>query len=170
MHKESIWVRFHFKQHDKVRIHQNKRPLLLNIYNSCLDLGYFPNKWKIASVIILPKPNKPNYDSPNCYRPISLLPRFAKILEKFIHTKTSAHLISSPKYNKNQFGFTKGLSTISALDAIIDSALSHKYNNQLAAIIAVDIQGSFDNAFWPAINKSLDYLDIPSQLIHVNMS
>jgi hypothetical protein len=39
--------------------------------------------WKFSTNILMPKPNKPP-DSVTTFRPISLLPFFAKILEKLL--------------------------------------------------------------------------------------
>jgi len=51
--------------------------LLTHIYNSMLRLTYFPILWKFSVIVMIPKPNKPP-DSPESYRPISLLPLFSK--------------------------------------------------------------------------------------------
>ncbi|KAG5674277.1 hypothetical protein PVAND_004257 [Polypedilum vanderplanki] len=56
---------------------------LVNIVNACLQLNYFPNKWKFAKVIPIPKPGKVK-SNPTSYRPISLLSSLSIILEKVI--------------------------------------------------------------------------------------
>jgi len=47
-----------------------------------ISLGYHP--WKDILVIIVPKPNKPNYSLPKAYRAISLLECCGKLLEKIV--------------------------------------------------------------------------------------
>jgi hypothetical protein len=47
--------------------------LLLNIYNKCLELFYFPNQWKSSVIKVIKKAGKDDYRLPNSYRPISLL-------------------------------------------------------------------------------------------------
>jgi len=54
---------------------------LTHILNSILRLFYFRIQSKISLVILIPKPGKPA-DTPSLYRPISLLPFFAKLCEK----------------------------------------------------------------------------------------
>jgi hypothetical protein len=54
---------------------------LTDILNSILRLLYFPVQWKTSVIILITKPNKPP-DIPTLYRPISLLPLFAKLSEK----------------------------------------------------------------------------------------
>ncbi|GBP78228.1 Probable RNA-directed DNA polymerase from transposon BS [Eumeta japonica] len=42
------------------------------ICNACLRLAIFPGQWKIAQVVMIPKPGKPLHEA-SSYRPISLL-------------------------------------------------------------------------------------------------
>ena len=51
------------------------------IYKACLQITYF--SWKIAKIISIPKPGKPETNITS-YRPISLLDTFGKILEIII--------------------------------------------------------------------------------------
>jgi hypothetical protein len=44
-------------------------------------MGYIPNIWKRANIILLLKPKK-NKHHPSSYRPISLLSCLGKLLEK----------------------------------------------------------------------------------------
>jgi hypothetical protein len=44
--------------------------------------GYFLAQWKVAQIILILKPGKPN--ELTSYRPISLLPIVSKIFEKFL--------------------------------------------------------------------------------------
>lgn len=53
------------------------------IYNAILWLSYFPVQWKIAQIILILKPGK-EVEEVTSYRPISLLPVLAKVLEKLI--------------------------------------------------------------------------------------
>ncbi|KAL4131520.1 hypothetical protein QTP88_008815 [Uroleucon formosanum] len=62
---------------------------LTHIYNSMLRLSYFPSTWKHSVIIMISKPNKSKHLT-SSYRPISLLPTFAKLFEKLI-----LHRISS---------------------------------------------------------------------------
>ena len=55
--------------------------LLRNIFQACLDLGIHPKRWKEATVVMLRKPDKPDYTDPKAYRPISLLNTLGKALE-----------------------------------------------------------------------------------------
>ena len=54
--------------------------ILTILYNASLDLGYFPNGWKISLISMILKPNKPG-SAPTSYMPISLLPILGKLFE-----------------------------------------------------------------------------------------
>ncbi len=56
---------------------------LEKIFNAIIDVGYIPNAWKNANIILLLKPNK-DKKHPSSYRPISLLSCIGKVLEKII--------------------------------------------------------------------------------------
>ncbi len=53
--------------------------LLMHIFRACFKLSYFPEVWKCAKVIPIPKPKKDLTLASN-YRPISLLNSLSKIL------------------------------------------------------------------------------------------
>ena len=41
------------------------------LYNSCLDSGIFPKRWKTAKMIPIVKPGKESSDEPSKFRPIN---------------------------------------------------------------------------------------------------
>ena len=55
---------------------------ILDIYNAALCLGHHP--WTTAKVVIIPKPNKPDYSEAKAYCPVSLLECYGKVLEKIV--------------------------------------------------------------------------------------
>ena len=57
-----------------------------------LERCKIPKIWRKATVIALPKPNKPK-DDPKSYRPISLLCIPFKLLERMIHRRINPTLI-----------------------------------------------------------------------------
>ena len=89
----------------------------MNIINSCLRHGYFPEKFKEAKVIPIKKPNKPS-NTPSSYRPISLLSSFSKILENVIKNKITNHLDENNILPPQQFGFRREHNTMHPLFSI----------------------------------------------------
>lgn len=74
--------------------------LCLSLANRCLQMGYFPVKWKQATVVVLRKPGKERYDVLKAYRPIGLLPVMGKVLEKMIVTRLKWHIV--PRLSSRQ--------------------------------------------------------------------
>jgi len=64
---------------------------MTTLFNSLLRLGYFPYKWKGATIILINKPGK-DKSNPDSYRPISLLSSISKLFEKIIHTRLLFYL------------------------------------------------------------------------------
>ena len=54
------------------------KPLLFKIPNVCFLLSFFPITWKLSKVVVIGKPNKPDYSTLNSFRPISLVSNLAK--------------------------------------------------------------------------------------------
>ena len=57
---------------------------IVNIADSCINLGYWPEYFKTSSTIIISKPNKPSYDKPNAFHSIVLLNTLGKLIEKVV--------------------------------------------------------------------------------------
>jgi hypothetical protein len=55
---------------------------ILCIFQSCLNLKHHP--WHSSKVIVILKPNKPDYGIAKAYRPISLMECLGKVLEQVI--------------------------------------------------------------------------------------
>jgi hypothetical protein len=86
--------------------HLPRRPLvhLTHLFNHCLRLSHFPNLWKEAEVITLPKTSKdPKF--PQNLRPISLLSTTGELFEKVILQLLQKHIDERGLLNASQFGF-----------------------------------------------------------------
>ena len=57
---------------------------IINIADSCINLGYWPNYFKFSTTIVIPKPNKTLYDQPKAFCPIVLLNTLGKLIEKVV--------------------------------------------------------------------------------------
>ncbi len=86
---------------------------LLHIFNLVLSTGIFPDDLKLAKIIPIHKEG----DKAECgnYRPISVIPIVAKILEKIIYDQLSSYINDNDIICKQQFGFRPNHSTETAL-------------------------------------------------------
>lgn len=62
-------------------------PLLTSIFNACIDSQVHPAAYKQARTVVLRKPGKASYNATGAYRPITLLPTTAKLLEALVASR-----------------------------------------------------------------------------------
>lgn len=116
---------------------------LLYILNSCINLSYFPDKWKKAKMLAFHKSDKPKY-SPNSYRPIRLLPTLAEIVEIIVNKRLAKYLLDSSVLLDEQFGFRKSRSTCQQL-ARLTNHISLNFNrSRSTGLLLLDIKKAFD--------------------------
>jgi len=91
---------------------------ITHILNATLKLSYFPLLWKLSTIFLFPKPNKPP-DIPSSHRPISLLPFFAKNLERLILKRILPIITEKNILPNTQFGFRASHSTIHQVHKVL---------------------------------------------------
>ena len=112
--------------------------VFLHLYNIVRLNGDFPDPWKIATVIPLPKNNDPKNSSE--LRPISLLPIVGKILEKLIHNQFSKFLENTHYLSGFQHGFRKEHSTTSATTKFVDNIMLNLDRGHHTIAVFLDIK------------------------------
>ena len=117
---------------------------LTELINSSIKWSVFPERWKRAIVIPIPKCDEPT--SEKDYRPISLLIVFAKILEKVIAIQLIEYFLNSGLLNKFQSAYKKYHSTTTALLHILDEILKSLNNNEITVMTLLDYSKAFDTA------------------------
>ena len=146
-------------------------PILVTLFNMCMDSGIFPDALKTASIIPLYKGGAKN--EPTNYRPISLLPLFAKIFEKVIKHRITIFLDDNNLITDNQFGFRKFHSTELAVVDIQNTLLRNLDNNKLTCTIFLDLAKAFDSVDHAILIKKLERYGIrgmPLQLLKSYLS
>lgn len=79
------------------------------LYNGCFRTGIFPERWKVAKVVLLKKDGKPEGEA-SSYRPLYLLNEQGKMMERLIKNRMEKHMREEGEdLAKNQFGFRKGV-------------------------------------------------------------
>ena len=92
------------------------KPLQL-VFQNILRTSIFPDQWKEANVT--PVHKKKDKQTVSNYRPISLLPIFAKVFERIIYKNLYNFLTTNKLITKNQSGFTPGDSGTNQLLSLI---------------------------------------------------
>jgi hypothetical protein len=139
---------------------------LTNILNACLEQQYFPDSWKNADIILLPKPGK-NLKLPQNHRPISLLPTMSKILERAIKSRLQITIDEKKLIPDEQHGFRKGHSTNHQLlrtTEYIKDALNHR---KFTTGLFLDIAKAFDKVWIEGLIVKLSRAEIELPMIKI---
>lgn len=117
-------------------------PYYTHIINFCLLHSVYPELWKKARVIPLPKRNNPACF--NDLRPISVLPTMSKILEKIIYGQIREHTDDHKIISMHQSGFKPRHSCATALTKITDDIFDAWDKSRLTVLILFDYSRAFD--------------------------
>jgi len=83
-------------------------------FTACLREGVFPAPWKMARLVLLKKPGKPDLAS-SSYKPICLLSEAGKLFERIICIRLVRYSDASGGIAEAQYGFRPNRSTIDAI-------------------------------------------------------
>lgn len=137
---------------------------LTYLYNACIQKGYFPAQWKIATILPIYKSGKSGED-PNNYRPISLLCSMAKILEKVMVKRILEFIEDKEVLHNEQFGFRHRHSTIHQL-VRVSELISKNFNTKKStAAVLLDIHKAFDTVWHVGLLYKLIKLKFPRYII-----
>lgn len=134
------------------------------LFNACLKISYFPDPWKIASLVCVPKANK-DIRRLDGYRPISLLDCLGKIFEKCIKSRINDHVESKSIIPDEQFGFRAGYSTCHQLFRIKNIVQNNFKNNKSTGMIVLDVQNAFNSVWHDGLIHKMSTLKFPSYII-----
>jgi hypothetical protein len=120
--------------------------LITQLFNAFPILGYFPDQWKVAQIILILKPDKPPH-VPTSYRPISHLSIPSKVYQVLLfHTLT--HIAGNDQMLPDQqFYFRHRHPTIQQTSRIakkINEAIERK---EICSAAFLDISRSFDKVW-----------------------
>lgn len=134
---------------------------LVQIYNATISAGYFPDKWKQATMRLIPKHGKNPQLACN-YRPISLLEVPGKLLERAVNRRLREHLEDKNLYNINQFGFRQQRGTTHALALVTESIAHYKADKGQCHLVLRDITKAFDKVWHLGLKHKLLQLGLPT--------
>ena len=138
---------------------ENMLKFLLNIYNACLSIGYFPNKLKLAIMIFIPKGSASQHQVQN-YRPISLLDSHGKILDNILNKRLTHFLEQNNKNNPRQHGFRAHRGTHTALATFYESLSNNVQNDTVTDIVLRDVAKAFDKVWHNGLKYKLHSLKL----------
>ena len=117
-------------------------PILNRLFNQAIDEHDYPDALKLTKVIELFK--KKDRTLPKFYRPISLLPIIAKLLDTLINNQLMHHLTTHNIISPTQYAFRPNSNTTLALQTIIDQLYRHIKQKQPTLAIYIDLSKAYD--------------------------
>ena len=123
------------------RISKIIAPPLCVIINQSLVIGMFPDRLKVAKVIIL---FKKGYDMFDNYRPISLLSSISKVVEKIVFIQVYDYVSKQKLLYDGQYGFRKIHSSELAAIELVDRIHLYLDKGQLPLSVFLDLSKAFD--------------------------
>jgi len=123
---------------------------IINIANTCINLGHWPNYFKCSSTVIISKLNKLVYDHPKSFCPIILLNTLGKLIEKFITERLQFLVTRNNFIHPSQLGSLKFKSISNASIALTHIVHSGWAKNKSTSILAFNI-----TQFFPSLNHQL---------------
>ena len=136
---------------------------MLCTFNDLWTQQVYPEEWKEAILIALPKPGK-NKTDPSNYRPISLTSCLGKIFERMVSKRLVWYLENNSLLSKFQSGFRKHHSTIDHIIRLeTDIRKGYKFKKHTTAVF-LDITRAYDMVFRPILLFKLHKLGVRGHL------
>lgn len=140
---------------------------LMRLVNGCMRKGVFPQTWKQASLVLIPKEGK-DAAQPSSYRPICLINELGKLCERVISNRITQHLSrEGPDLADHQFGFRCGRSTLDAIARVRSLADKQTSQGRVVLAISLDIKNAFNSLPWDRIRDALRAHGVPNYLCRV---
>ena len=136
---------------------------MLLLLNDLWQSQDFPDGWREATVIPIPKPGKDRTD-PNNYRPIALTSCLCKIMERMINHRLTWFLQDNNIITKYQCGFQKGKSTTDHLVRLETYIRQGFVKNQHTVGVFFDLEKAYDTTWKGGIMKDLHEMGLKGRL------
>ena len=137
--------------------------LLLNLINEYWDSQTFPDTWRVATLLPIPKPGKDPQD-PSNFRPIALTSCICKTVERMVNERLIYFLESNNLLTKFQAGFRSERGTIDQL-VRLDTFIRDAFINKEHVVgVFFDLSKAYDTTWKYGIMKDLHKLGLRGNL------
>lgn len=146
---------------------------MMGMYNLMLEREEFHSEWKIARLVMLEKPKK-DESSGRAFRPICIINGLGKMAEILLNNRIKMNIEEKNMIHRQQYGFRKGLSTMNALENVlqIQEKIKEKAvkNREVCVMVTLDIENAFNSIGWDKIIKAMERKGVERYLINIIVS
>ena len=137
--------------------------ILLDIINETWKSDTFPESWREALIISIPKPGKDNFNPLN-YRPIALTSCICKTVERMVNERLVWYLEKNGLLAKQQCGFRANRSTVDHLICLETFIRDAFIQNQHLVAVFFDLQKAYDTTWKHGIQQDLHDMGLRGNL------
>ena len=135
--------------------------ILAELFSKCLKESYFPDCWKVSSVVFK---NVGERSTAKNYHPVSLLSVVSKVFEKLVNNRIVDHPEKCGLSSDFQHGFRSSRSTADLLTVVSDR-IARAFNRSGATrAVALDISKAFDRVWHAGLLHKLKSYGISGQI------
>ena len=136
--------------------------ILLDIINATLKSDTFPESWREALIISIPKPEKDHFNPLN-YRPIALTICICKTVERMVNERLVWYLEKNGLLAKQQCGY-RAKSTVDHLIRLETFIRDAFIQNQHLVVVFFDLQKAYDTTWKHGIQHDLHDIGLRGNL------
>ena len=136
---------------------------LHHILNLVIRTSKFPDSWKKATVTPLPKGG--DKSDVNNFRPISILPLPAKLMEKVLHKQLLEYLIEENLLSDNQDGFRPKRCTQDSIEKLTNNIYTALNKEKCTTAIFLDFRKAFDTLNHTILLRKLEKMGMETNSV-----
>ncbi|TKA77911.1 hypothetical protein B0A49_04302 [Cryomyces minteri] len=145
-------------------------PVIRQLANGCVRLGYWPQHFRDSFTIVLRKPKKSDYTKLKAYRPIALLNTIGKIIESMAAERISYLVERYRLLPDSHIGGRRMRSPEHALFILTERictawAAIHRGARPICSGLFLDISGAYDNVVHQRLTHELRRRGLPPNLV-----
>lgn len=130
---------------------------MADVCNASMKLGFIPEKWKTAVVVLIAKEGK-DWTTVKGYRPISLLSAIAKILERVVAKRLIKELRRRKILPETQSAFLGDHGVEDHSFRMAQRGISSIMNRHTTIMTCLDVEGAFDKIWHDGMRcKTIDH-------------
>jgi hypothetical protein len=140
--------------------------VLAQLYSICLLAGYFPQCWKSAIGVMIPKPGKDKKIVSN-YRPISLLSTVGKLFEKILSMRMHKHFGETQFFNPWQRAYLSKKEATEHTYRLGKMIRLAQARGWCLTAVSLDVEKAFDSVWHDGLRYKLTAIQLPAKLVRL---